>query len=167
MDLIRHEYLIKAEEPTDPQYGFEPEKRPLPLYLDCGIVNLDKPAGPTSHEVSSWVRKVLHLKRTGHGGTLDPQVTGVLPVALGTATKSVGALLTAGKEYVSLMYLHDEFDPTKIQNCLKLFNGELYQRPPIKSNVARRLRTRKIYYTEYMETEGKFVLFRVGCEAGT
>lgn len=164
---LPHTYIKKAEEPTDPKYGYEPMKRPMAYYIDTGIVNLDKPVGPTSHEVSSWLRKVLNLERTGHGGTLDPQVSGVLPTALGNATKSVSALLTAGKEYVALMYLHQDVDLQKVQNALKLFTGNLYQRPPIKSSVARRLRTREIYYTEFLEMQDKHVLFRVGCEAGT
>ncbi len=66
-------YVVKAEEPTDPKYGFEPKNRPMDYYIDCGIVNLDKPAGPTSHEVSSWVRKVLHIPHAGHGGHWIPK----------------------------------------------------------------------------------------------
>ncbi|MHA1718629.1 MAG: RNA-guided pseudouridylation complex pseudouridine synthase subunit Cbf5 [Promethearchaeota archaeon] len=162
-----HVYVVKSEEPTDPQYGCKPENRTLPMLIKTGIVNLDKPAGPTSHEVASWVRKVLGLEKTGHGGTLDPQVTGVLPVALGPATKVIGALLTAGKEYICVMYLHDDVEEQRIRNVLNLFTTNLYQRPPIKSSVARRLRKRRIYYTQFIEMRQRFVLFRVGCEAGT
>ncbi len=160
-------YIVKGEEPTDPQYGTDPLKRPLAQHIQTGIVNLDKPAGPTSHEVASWVRKVLGLQKTGHGGTLDPKVTGVLPVALGPATKVVKALLTAGKEYVCVMNLHSEVPKEKIQRILNIFTANLYQRPPMKSSVARRMRTRRIYYIHLMEIKEKHVLFRVGCEAGT
>jgi H/ACA ribonucleoprotein complex subunit 4 len=132
-----------------------------------GIVNIDKVSGPTSHEVSSWVKKILNVDKTGHGGTLDPHVTGVLPVAIGVATKVVGALLTAGKEYITVMYLHEANPLEKIKTALNLFTGELYQRPPIKSSVARRLRKRTIYYSEILQVEDQHVLFRVGCEAGT
>ncbi len=160
-------YVVKAEETTDPKYGFEPLKRPLPYYINSGIVNLDKPSGPTSHEVSSWVKKVLGLDKTGHGGTLDPHVTGILPVALGPATKIVKSLLTAGKEYICIMYLHENVEIQKIKNVLNLFSTQLYQRPPLKSSVARRMRKRTIYYTKFLEMKDQFVLFRVGCEAGT
>ncbi|TFH30000.1 MAG: RNA-guided pseudouridylation complex pseudouridine synthase subunit Cbf5 [Promethearchaeota archaeon] len=166
-ETIPHVYIIKAEEPTDPQYGFEPDKRPIEHYVNAGIVNLDKPQGPTSHEVASWVRKMFDLPKTGHGGTLDPQVTGVLPIALGSATKVIRALLSAGKEYVCIMYLHEEIPRDRIEKVLNLYTAELYQRPPLKSSVARRLRTRTIYYTQLLEVQGKFVLYRVGCEAGT
>lgn len=162
-----HKYVVKSEEPTDPQFGFEPLKRPLAYYIESGIVNLDKPSGPTSHEVSSWVKKVMGLEKTGHGGTLDPHVTGILPIALGPATKVVKALLTAGKEYICLMYLHEEIPEEKIKNVLNIFTTKLYQRPPLKSSVARRLRMRTIYYTQLLEVKNQFALFRVGCEAGT
>ncbi|MCF2139168.1 MAG: RNA-guided pseudouridylation complex pseudouridine synthase subunit Cbf5 [Candidatus Lokiarchaeota archaeon] len=162
-----HVYVIKAEEATDPQYGFEPDNRPIEHHVNMGIVNLDKPQGPTSHEVASWVKKLFDLSKTGHGGTLDPQVTGVLPIALGRATKVIRALLTAGKEYICVMYLHEEVPKEKIEAVLNLYTTSLYQRPPLKSSVARRLRIRKIYYTHLLEVKDKFVLFRVGCEAGT
>ncbi len=162
-----HIYVVKSEEATDPQYGCKPNERSLSKLIKTGIVNLDKPSGPTSHEVASWVRKVLGLEKTGHGGTLDPGVTGVLPVALGPATKVIGALLSSGKEYICVMYLHADVEERKIRNVLNLYTTNLYQRPPIKSSVARRLRTRRIYYTQFMEMNGRFVLFRVGCEAGT
>ena len=166
-ESIKRSYIVKAEEPTDPQYGTDPLKRPLAQHIQAGIVNLDKPAGPTSHEVASWVRKVLNLQKTGHGGTLDPKVTGVLPVALGPATKVVKALLTAGKEYVCVMNLHDEVPADKIKRILNIFTTNLYQRPPMKSSVARRMRTRRIYYIHLIEIRERHVLFRVGCEAGT
>jgi H/ACA ribonucleoprotein complex subunit 4 len=164
---IPQTYVSKCEDTTDPKYGSIPSERPLEYYIDCGIVNLDKPAGPTSHEVASWVRKILNLSKTGHGGTLDPQVTGILPVSLGNATKVIGALLSAGKEYVASMFLHRPVPEEKVISALKLFTGELYQRPPIKSSVVRRLRTRTIYYSEFLEFHDQHVLFRVGCEAGT
>ncbi|MHA1777437.1 MAG: RNA-guided pseudouridylation complex pseudouridine synthase subunit Cbf5 [Promethearchaeota archaeon] len=162
-----HVYLIKAEEPTNPQFGFSPDNRPIQHHINMGIVNVDKPQGPTSHEVASWVKKLFDLSKTGHGGTLDPQVTGVLPIALGRATKVIRALLTAGKEYICVMYLHEEVSKERIESALRLYTTSLYQRPPLKSSVARRLRIRKIYYTQLLEVRNKFVLFRVGCEAGT
>jgi H/ACA ribonucleoprotein complex subunit 4 len=64
-----------------------PSERTVKELLDFGIVAIDKPSGPTSHEVSAYVQKILHLKKSGHSGTLDPKVTGVLPVALGRATQ--------------------------------------------------------------------------------
>jgi len=94
-------------------------------------------------------------------------VTGVLPIALENATKTVQALLLSGKEYICVMRLHGEVPEQKVRETLEEFQGEIYQRPPVRASVKRRLRTRKIYYLDFIEMEGRNVLFRVGCEGGT
>ena len=159
--------IVKAEEEIDPSMGVWPDKRPLQQHIKFGVINLDKPPGPTSHEVVAWIKKLLELDKAGHGGTLDPKVTGVLPVTLQDATKVVQALLEAGKEYVCVMRTHREEKEDRILETLKLFEGRIYQRPPIRAAVARRLRTRVIYYIDYMEGDGRNWLFKVGCESGT
>jgi H/ACA ribonucleoprotein complex subunit 4 len=159
--------LIKSQDTTSPDYGCVPESRGIQALLQYGVINLDKPSGPTSHEVVSWVRKILNIPNAGHGGTLDPKVTGVLPCALGKATRAVSALLTAGKEYVGVMKLHNLESKKKIETAFKIFTDKIYQRPPLKSSVARRLRVREIYYLKLLEMEENNVLFQVGCEAGT
>ena len=165
---IKKVFYIKAEEETDWNYGCKPEeRRPLSKYMNFGIVNLDKPSGPTSHEISVWVKNILNLKKSGHSGTLDPKVTGVLPVALGDATKVSSALQNAGKEYVCLMKFHGDVKPEKILGMMKSFTTVIWQRPPIKSAVARVLRQRTIYYVDILEHKDRYTLFRVGCEAGT
>jgi H/ACA ribonucleoprotein complex subunit 4 len=68
---VRRSLAVKAEEETNPRFGHRPEERPLQDYLKLGIINLDKPAGPSSHEVTAWVKRILSLKRAGHGGTLE------------------------------------------------------------------------------------------------
>lgn len=115
----------------------------------------------------SWVKRILHLDRAGHAGTLDPQVTGVLPVMLGNSTKIANALLTSGKEYVCIMRLHQKESPNKIREVAAEFVGTIYQRPPLRSSVKRRIRTRQIYYINIIEIKEKNVLFCVGCQAGT
>lgn len=163
----KREILIKSEEPVDDRYGKEPDQRPLEEYIRKGVINLDKPAGPTSHEVTSWVKKILDLDRAGHSGTLDPNVTGLLPIMLGDATKAVDALLTAGKEYVCLMRSHTPVKERLVKILFDEFTGEIYQKPSIRSAVKRETRIRSIYYQEILEIEGENILFRVGCEAGT
>ena len=164
---IKRETLIKSQDATDVRSGKRPSERPIGEYIQKGVINLDKPAGPTSHEVTSWVKKILELEKAGHSGTLDPNVTGLLPVMLGDATKAVDALLTAGKEYICLMKLHTEVPEKKIKSVLSEFTGEIFQKPSIKSAVKRETRTREIYYFELLEIEDNNVLFKVGCEAGT
>lgn len=163
----KRETLIKSEDTTDGKYGKKPIERPIDEYIQKGVINLDKPAGPTSHEVTSWVKKILKLNKTGHSGTLDPNVTGILPIMLGDAPKAVDALLTAGKEYVCLMKLHSAMPEKSVKNVLLEFTGEIYQKPSIKSAVKRETRTRTIYYNDLLEVDENNVLFKVGCEAGT
>ena len=161
------ELRIKAEDTTDPQHGHGPSERPATEYIRYGVINLDKPAGPTSHEVAAWTKKIMHLTRIGHGGTLDPKVTGVLPVTLEDSTKIVQALLHSGKEYVCVMKLHGDAEETRIRKILGEFQDKIYQRPPLRASVKRQLRTRRIYYIDFFEMDGRNVLFKVGCEGGT
>jgi H/ACA ribonucleoprotein complex subunit 4 len=163
----KRELLTKAEDHTDPKYGCKPSERPAKQYIKFGTINLDKPAGPTSHEVAAWVKKIMKLEAIGHGGTLDPKVTGVLPITLEEATKMVQALLHSGKEYVCVLKLHGDVDEPTIKHVLSIFEDEIYQRPPLRSSVKRQLRTRRIYYIDYIERDGRNVLFKVGCEGGT
>ena len=164
---VEQKYVVKAEEPTDQQYGYYPRKRPIKYLIDTCIINLDKVAGPTSHEVVAWVRKMFLVEKTGHGGTLDPEVVGILPVGINSATRVMRCLLSAGKEYICVMYLHREVSKERIEAALNLFMGPLYQRPPLKSAVARKNRVRTIYYNQLIQVQGQHVLFRVGCESGT
>lgn len=159
--------VIKADEEIDPNLGCSPDKRPLQQHIKFGVVNLDKPPGPTSHEVVAWIKRILVLDKAGHGGTLDPKVTGVLPVALEDSTKVVQALLESGKEYICVMRTHQEEDESRVVNTLRLFEGNIYQRPPVRASVKRRLRTRTIYRIDYLEGDGRNWLFRVACESGT
>jgi H/ACA ribonucleoprotein complex subunit 4 len=161
------ELQIKAEDTTNPEHGHKPNERPAAEYIRYGVINLDKPAGPTSHEVAAWVKKILHLTSVGHGGTLDPKVTGVLPVTLEESTKIVQALLHSGKEYVCVMKLHGDAEEERVRNVLKEFEDLIYQRPPLRASVKRQLRTRRIYYIDFLEKDGRNVLFKVGCEGGT
>jgi H/ACA ribonucleoprotein complex subunit 4 len=68
---VKRELIVKAEGETDPRYGCKPEERPAKDYIRFGVINLDKPAGPTSHEVAAWVKRILGVQNVGHGGTLE------------------------------------------------------------------------------------------------
>ena len=167
-EKIEQKILIRKESQTDYKCGCNPNERKTEELLNYGIVNIDKPKGPTSHQVSDYVQKILRINKAGHSGTLDPAVTGVLPVALGRATRIVQGLLTAGKEYAAIMHLHREVEENKLRETIqKNFVGKIMQMPPIKSSVKRQLRPRTIYYFDILEIEGNDVLFKVGTEAGT
>jgi H/ACA ribonucleoprotein complex subunit 4 len=159
--------VVRAVEEADPSLGTPLDERPLQQHIKYGVLVLDKQPGPTSHEVVAWVKKLLELDRAGHGGTLDPKVTGVLPVGLQESTKVVQALLVAGKEYVCVMRTHREESEARVLETLRLFEGEIFQRPPVRASVRRRLRTRTIYRIDYLEGDGRNWLFSVACQSGT
>lgn len=68
---VKREIMVKGEDETDPRHGRRPEERSGEEYIKYGVINLDKPPGPTSHEVAAWVKKILNVKSVGHGGTLE------------------------------------------------------------------------------------------------
>jgi len=166
-ERIKREILVKKEAETDSKFGKKPEERTVPELIELGIANINKPKGPTSHQVSAYVQRILKLKKSGHSGTLDPKVTGVLPTAFGRGTRVVQTLLTAGKEYICLMHIHKDVDKEKLKKAIMSFEGKIKQLPPIRSAVKRQERIRKIYYIKILEIIGKDVLMVVGCQAGT
>jgi predicted rRNA pseudouridine synthase len=131
-----------------------------------GIVVIDKPRGPSSHQVTAWVGEILG-RRVGHAGTLDPQVSGVLVVMFGGAVRLAPVLLSHNKEYVCLMRLHGDASREAVDRVAEEFAGRIYQRPPKKSAVKRNLRIRKIQEIEVLDMQERLVLFRARCDAGT
>jgi H/ACA ribonucleoprotein complex subunit 4 len=159
--------VTKARDPLRTEHGKRPSERNMEELLAAGVINLDKPMGPTSHQVTAWVRDVLGVERIGHGGTLDPKVSGVLPIALGKATKVTDLVLRSDKEYVCLMTLHRDAGEEKLRRVLATFVGDIYQVPPVRAAVKRQLRVRRIHSIKVLQVRGREVLFRVECDAGT
>lgn len=152
--------------------GCSPLKRPLAEYLRYGVINLDKPANPSSHEVVAWIKRILRVEKTGHSGTLDPKVTGCLIVCIDRATRLVKSQQGAGKEYVAVVRLHGDVGEnpvTKVRRAVEHLTGALFQRPPLISAVKRQLRIRTVYESKLLEFDDKRRLgvFHVKCEAGT
>ena len=167
-EKIERKIHVKKQSETDYSYGKKPEERSVEELIHSGVINLNKPAGPSSHQVSDYVQKILGVDKAGHSGTLDPKVTGVLPIALGKSTRIVEVLLKAGKEYVALMYLHKHIREETIRKVIQNdFIGKINQIPPIRSAVKRQLRQREVYYLEIIEINGQDILFKIGCQAGT
>jgi len=150
------------------------ERSPADL-LTFGVVNLDKPPGPSAHQVASWVRDAVDdalvetdqdIGRVAHGGTLDPTVTGCLPILLGNAVRIAQVFDDAVKEYVTILELHDHAPPD-FAEVVAQFEGDIYQKPPRKSAVKRRLRTRRIHDLDVLERLDRRALLRVRCDSGT
>ncbi|KAJ4910099.1 putative H/ACA ribonucleoprotein complex subunit 4 [Raphanus sativus] len=150
--------------------GHSPLKRPLLDYIRYGVINLDKPSNPSSHEVVAWIKRILRVEKTGHSGTLDPKVTGNLIVCIDRATRLVKSQQGAGKEYVCVARLHSAVpDVAKVARALESLTGAVFQRPPLISAVKRQLRIRTIYQSKLLEYDADrhLVVFWVSCEAGT
>ena len=103
---------------TNEEYGTFYDKRSLDQLLKYGLILLNKPPGPTSHETVAWTKRILKIPKIGHSGTLDPQVSGVLPLGLGDATKALNEL--GWKPKVSF----DQLIDMMIEADLELANKE-------------------------------------------
>ena len=143
-----------------------PDERTPEELLSFGVVNLDKPPGPSAHQVAGWMRDHAGQERAAHSGTLDPKVTGCLPTLLGTGVRLAQVFDDAVKEYVAVLELHGR-TPTDLDSFVAEFEGDIYQKPPRKSAVARRLRVREIHDLAVIETGERRALLRVRCESGT
>jgi len=143
-------------------------KKSIQELLEFGIINIDKPSGPTSFNISDFVRKTLNLRKTSHFGTLDPKVTGVLPIALNRACKLTSYFLGENKEYVGIMRIHEDISLEKLKKTIqKKFLGKIKQTPPLKSRVKRQEREREIYSFELLEKNNKDILFKTKVQGGT
>ena len=168
MTLKQLENLIEIDQDiTDDAYGTYYDKRTVEQLLNNGIILLDKPPGPTSHETVAWTKRLLKLPKIGHSGTLDPQVSGVLPLGLGEATKALGVLLYGPKEYHALGRVHSLPSKEKLSEIVEMFKGEIFQKPPQRSAVVRQTRTRTIYEFDVLEQKERLLLTRILCESGT
>ena len=159
--------VVIDEEETDPRFGHPPAERPVQAMLDYGLIPLDKPRGPSSHEVVAWTKKLLGVEKAGHSGTLDPPVSGLLPIGLGQSTRALSLLLLFPKEYRGVMRVHSSVPRKQLDSAVSEFTGEIFQRPPQRSSVSRQTRSRRIHEFELTESDGNLYLFRVLCESGT
>ncbi|CDW90509.1 centromere microtubule binding protein [Stylonychia lemnae] len=161
---------VKTNHFTPLPCGWSPTNRPLLEHKRYGVINLDKPSNPSSHEVVAWIKRILKVDKTGHSGTLDPKVTGCLIVCINNATRLVKAQQSAGKEYVAIVKLHQHIDKTKtLEKAIQALTGPCFQRPPLISAVKKELRVRTIYESKLYEHDIKrdMAIFWLSCEAGT
>jgi H/ACA ribonucleoprotein complex subunit 4 len=161
------EVFVKTQEGTNPEWGRPPSQRPAEEHIRYSLVLLDKPRGPSSHEVAAWVKKILGVDRAGHAGTLDPKVSGVLPIAVAEGTKVLMALSRSDKVYVAVAKFHGDVDVERLRAVLQELQGAIYQKPPLRSAVKRQLRTRRVYSLELLEVDGRYAVIKMHVEAGT
>lgn len=138
------------------------------MNVDEGLIIIDKPAGHTSHEITVFVKRLFKAKRAGHAGTLDPEVSGVLPVAIGRATKLIGYIAGKRKRYTGIIKFRDkDITDERINELFSEFTGELTQTPPKMSAVRKVPRKRTVYSLKFLERKGNLVLFETEVDAGT
>lgn len=106
--------------------GYSPLKRPLAEYIRYGVLNLDKPANPSSHEVVAWIKRILRIEKIGHSGTLDPKVTGNLIICVDCAICLVKSQQGVGKEYVCIAKLHSAVPDIAKVACLETLTGAVF-----------------------------------------
>lgn len=128
---------------------------------------VDKPRGPSSHQVTAWVRDLLGVARAGHAGTLDPNVSGLLWVGLGPALRLLPLILEFPKRYIGILQFHGSVDPRAMARVLAEFEGPIYQTPPVRSAVRRERRVRRVHRLRALESEGNALLFDVVADSGT
>jgi len=165
----------KTNHYTPVTQGHTPLKRPIEEYIKYGVINLDKPSNPSSHEVVAWIKKIFlksfpTMEKTGHSGTLDPKVTGCLIVCLERATRLVKAQQSAGKEYVCVLRLHDAIEGERqLLRALEQLTGVIFQKPPVIAAVKKELRVRTIHKVKLFEfdQERNMAVYWLSCEAGT
>merc|ERR1712227_312432 len=161
--------LVRSGHYTPIPAGSSPLKRDLKSYVSSGVINLDKPSNPSSHEVVAWIKRILRTEKTGHSGTLDPKVTGCLIVCIDRATRLVKSQQGAGKEYVCIYRLHESVERKRVAQELERLKGALFQRPPLISAVKRQLRVRTCYESKLIEhdPERNMGIFWCSVEAGS
>ncbi|MBU1159062.1 MAG: RNA-guided pseudouridylation complex pseudouridine synthase subunit Cbf5 [Candidatus Thermoplasmatota archaeon] len=159
--------LVKSKKASRSGTGKRPEDRSVDELMANGVVVIDKPSGPTSHQITTWVKEMIGADKAAHGGTLDPRVTGVLPVGVGICVRAMDVLHYGTKAYVGVMRMHGNVDKTRLENVFKEFTDEIFQTPPMRSAVKREQRARRVHELNLLESSGRDILFDVKCDAGT
>jgi H/ACA ribonucleoprotein complex subunit 4 len=165
--MTREVKTLDSEATSDPKYGCEPEMRDVEARLAAGWLLIDKPAGPSSHQVSAWARDMLGLEKMGHGGTLDPFATGALTLLTGTAMRLTSRILKGGKQYVGVIRVPEDVSDETLAEAIANQTGRIHNVPPKESAVKIQVRQRTINSFDLLERDGRIALVNIDCEAGT
>lgn len=159
--------ILDADAVTSSDHGCAPADRSIDQLFESGFILLDKAPGPSSHQISAWARDMMGLEKLGHGGTLDPFATGLLPLLAGKAMRLTGRILTHDKSYLAILKIGREVERTELDEKMSLLTGKVYNVPPEISAVRVQVRTRKISRFEILDFDGTTILTHIECEAGT
>jgi H/ACA ribonucleoprotein complex subunit 4 len=159
--------ILEKDAKTSPEYGTIPSERTIEQLLESCFILLDKSPGPSSHQVSAWARDMMGLEKLGHGGTLDPFASGLLPLLSGKAMRLTGKILTHDKSYLALFKFGKDLELNEIEEKMAMLKGKVYNVPPEISAVRVQVRTRKISKFDVLDFDGNSLLTHIECEAGT
>lgn len=159
--------LLDSEAISEPKYGCSPNDRSIEQLLDGGWILIDKPAGPSSHQLAAWAREMLGVEKLGHGGTLDPFATGSLILLSGRAMRLTGRILKGEKTYHCIFKLPKDISDDDLINNISKLTGRIHNVPPIESAVKVQVRQRTINEFNIIERNDRILLCTIDCEAGT
>ncbi|MAJ18767.1 MAG: RNA-guided pseudouridylation complex pseudouridine synthase subunit Cbf5 [Euryarchaeota archaeon] len=161
--------ILDEKATTDSKNGCKPSERTLEQLLDAGVILVDKPRGPSSHQLTAWAREMLGIQRLGHGGTLDPFATGLLTMLCGKSTRLTEMVLTGDKRYIAVLRFAREVTQEELANLLESLQGEIYNVPPLESAVKVRVRTRILHDIRIIDAddESRTTAVTITCNAGT
>lgn len=148
-------------------HGCVPVERDIAGRLAAGWLLIDKPAGPTSHQVSAWARDLIGLDKLGHGGTLDPFATGVLALMSGRTMRLTDRVLKSGKTYVAVLRISSDVGDEPLAASIAELQGEILNVPPKQSAVKIRVRSRTLHEVILHQREERYVVISISCAAGT
>ena len=166
---ILSEIIFDKNSTTNLKFGSQPLDRSLNELLNSGILLVKKPRGPTSHQLTAWVREILGIKKIGHGGTLDPMATGLLTILCGRATRLTDIILKGDKRYISVIRFGRDIELKELENILSNLSGEIYNVPPKESAVKVQVRTRTIESLNLIDYDqsARIAVIEISCVAGT
>tara|TARA_Y100000996_G_scaffold370080_1_gene317423 strand:- start:43049 stop:44032 length:984 start_codon:yes stop_codon:yes gene_type:complete len=166
---VLSEIFFDDKSTTNIKFGSLPLNRSLDELLDSGILLVKKPRGPTSHQLTAWIREILGIKKIGHGGTLDPMATGLLTILCGRATRLTDIILKGDKRYISVIRFGKDIELTDVEEILKNLSGEIYNVPPKESAVKVQVRTRIIKSLKLIDYDqsARIAAIEISCVAGT
>ena len=166
---VLSEIIFDKKSTTNLKFGSLPLKRSLDELLNSGILLVKKPRGPTSHQLTAWVREILGIKKIGHGGTLDPMATGLLTILCGRATRLTDIILKGDKRYISVIRFGRDIDSKELEVILSNLSGEIYNVPPKESAVKVQVRTRIIKSLNLIDYDqsARTAAIEISCVAGT
>ena len=159
--------VLDKDATTETKYGCGPEDRTIEQLLEGGWILLDKPSGPSSHQLAAWAREMLGVEKLGHGGTLDPFATGALVLLSGSAMRLTGRVLKGDKMYVCVIRLPSDVNDEALSGAISNLKGRIHNVPPKESAVKVQVRQRSINSFEIVDRDERILLCTIDCEAGT